>query len=633
MDLDKYREFKVNMIGESGDVSEFVISAYGTSYNCSDTGTGNISLSFAGNITTFNTLGRGITLLIVEHSTKNVLLHQRFDTYGNDADKTELANTLNDIHGGGFGDVIYAMASFDAIGVNTNLGIAMDTARAYQWYQLPGYSNGPTHRHPYAVIGTSRLGIIKEVLHSNATGAEPSTVSAHIPTDWNAIGSEGYGPDLLTGSRIGEFSYTGTGYSFAHGPHLTVPTSGAYSIKEDEYVRMTGQQKISLDRKEDGGYVRSYFWTASDSDGWIRSSSHSGYSTEWESFELYFRWDQAQDTASSSNSGGALARYLRMGHYHYPNSKDVGTSYVRNIQVQKCGFSPGRDRDITLKGVDEIDGRNIVESAGPFSLLRPDTYWTVFHSDRNLTGRPNLGDSRYGNGPFDTNTVKWFDRELTDRSHYSIHEGKDYSGDSNRYNDIGRVAVDPNKMYVGLIWQYCHEKSNGYNYFGTHTYNSSGGTTSTLRYDGASSTTNPYSMYPAASSIEKNQWTLWSYWFLPSWFTDAEGTDFYNNYWCNWAGNYENASADNNQKTAGSRFNNGGNIRVARLKGEDTQIHLRWLDFYNSGNTPHKTWWALPMIIEVDPLNLGARGDIDPWNLTEDSTYAASRAGLPKGIA
>ena len=633
MDLTRNRDFKVNMIGESGDVSDFVLSAYGTSYNCSDTGAGNISMIFDGNVTEWTTLGRGITLLVLEHSTKNVVLYQGFDTYANDADKTELAYTLNDIHAGNYGNVIYAMVSFDAIGVNTNLGIAMNTARAYQWYQLPGYSNGPTHRHPYAAIGTSRLGIIKEALHSNTSGAAPSTVSMHVPLDWDAIGSEGYGPDLAWGSKLTEYHYTGTGYSFAHGPHLTVETDGYKHLKEGEYVRMTGQMKIDVERKEAGGYVRSYFWTASDTDGWISSSSIGSYSTEWESFELYFQWNQASDTASGSNTGNGLARYLRHGHYHYPSTIDPGTSSVRNIQIQKCGFSPNRDRDITLKGVDEIDGKKINESAGPFSLLNPDNYWTVFHSDRNLTGRPSLYDSRAGSGPFDSNTVKWFDRELTDRSQYSIHEGKNYSGDSNRYADIGRVGINPDKMYVGLIWQYCHEKSNGHNYFGTHTYDANGGTTATLSYNSASSTTNPYSMYPYATDIEKQQWTLWSYWFLPRWFSDADGTDFYNNYWCYWAGNYENASADNNQKTAGSRWNNGGNIRVAKFRDGDAQIHLRWLDYYNSGNTPHKTWWALPMIIEVDPLNFGTRGAIDPWNLIEDSTYALSRAGLPKGIA
>jgi len=634
MDINKYRETKVNMIGESGGVSDFVLSVYGTSYNCSDTGTGNISMALAGQIQTFQTLGRGHTIVIVDHATKNVLLHQRFDTYGNDAAKTELADLLNEIHTNQWGNVIYALASFDAIGTNTDLTRAMELGRSYHWFELPGYSNGPTHRHPHAVIGTSRLGVIKEALHSNASGADPSTVSMHVAQNWDVIGSEGYGPDLLLGQRMAEFSYSGTGYGFSHGPHLTVPYEGPYHIFDGEYVRMTGQHKISVDRKEAGGYVRSYMWTASDSDGWISSASYGSYDTEWVSFELYFQWDQVRDTNSGSNSGGAVARYLRFGHYHYPSSIDPGTSYVRNVQVQKCGFSPNNDRDVSLKGVDELDGWTINESAGPFSLLKPDNYWTVFHSSRNLTGRPNLSDSRYGSGPFDTNNVQWFDRELTDRTQYSIHEGKNFTGDSNRYSDIGRVDIDPAKMYIGMIWQRCIQKTSGNNYLGTHTYNSSGGTVGTYSYAGTSNTTNPYSMYPGAGSIEKDKWTLWYYWFLPHWFTDAEGTDFYNNYWGKWAGNYENASAENNQRTAGSIAANGGNIRVSRFQPSDASIHLRWLDYYNGQGQDHKTWWALPIIMEVDPLNFGARGAIDPWSLIEDSTYASGvTGGLPKGMA
>ena len=70
----------------------------------------------------------------------------------------------------------------------------------------------------------------------------------NIPDDWDTIGHEGYGPDLNFGSKLSEFSYTGTGYSFNHGPHLTVENSGYKHIKDGEYVRMTGQMKISLER-------------------------------------------------------------------------------------------------------------------------------------------------------------------------------------------------------------------------------------------------------------------------------------------------------------------------------------------------------------------------------------------------
>ena len=482
------------------------------------------------------------------------------------------------------------------------------------------------------------MGIIKEALHSNAEGAAPSQVVMNIPDDWNTIGHEGYGPDLNFGSKLSEFSYTGTGYSFNHGPHLTVEDSGYKHIKDGEYVRMTGQMKISLERKEAGGYVRSYMWSASTTDGWITSASHGSYSTEWERFELYFKWNKASQTSSGSNSGGGESIYLRWGQYHYPSSIDPGTSYAKDLTIQKCGFDPNNNRDITLNLTsDAIDGKQINESVGPFGITNPDNYWTVFHSERNLTGRPNLGDSRTGSG-FDTNNVKWFDRELTDRRHYSIHEGKNFTGDSNRYNDIGDVNIDSNKMYAAVIWMNCLQKDDtgGSNYIGTHTKDAAGNTVPTYNFAGTSNTTNPYCMYPQGQNIEKNKWSLCTYFFLPHWFTDTQGTNFYNENWCNWAGNYENASADNLSKTAGSRFSNGGNIRVSRFRESDAMIHLRWLDYYNTSTInggEHKTWWALPMIIEVDPLDLGANGAIDPFKLIEDNTQFNSQFGNIKGMS
>ena len=236
--------------------------------------------------------------------------------------------------------------------------------------------------------------------------------------------------DLMYGAGMKEMSYTGTGYSFNHGPHHTITSNGSGQILEEEYLRMRGQHKVSLDRKEAGGSVTSYIWSASDTNGWINSASSSSTSIEWEEFEFYFK---VQDVSNR--------KYIRYGHYHMPNSIDVGTSYVRNVTIQKCGFDPNRDRSQTLKGHDSFDGRTLVESTAAFGITNPDNYWTVFHSDRNLTGRPNLRDSRHGSG-FDTNNVSWFNRELTERHQYSIHEGKNFSGDSNRYSDIGYVNVD-----------------------------------------------------------------------------------------------------------------------------------------------------------------------------------------------
>jgi hypothetical protein len=612
MELSKDRNLKVAHLGESGDASSYTIEVTAGSNNSSPTnGSKTDVLISAERSFTITNSCRGLTVVIIDHDGE-LIDSLCFDVYGSDSARNSLAGCLGKIMEGGYGEkVIFTLSSYDAIGSNATLAEAMRNIRANHWFHFGG--NGPTHRHPYAAIGTSTLGIIKEVLHTNTVGAEQSICSMHVSGNWGAIGSEGYGMDLMYGAGMKEMSYTGTGYSFNHGPHHTITSNGSGQILEEEYLRMRGQHKVSLDRKEAGGSVTSYIWSASDTNGWINSASSSSTSIEWEEFEFYFK---VQDVSNR--------KYIRYGHYHMPNSIDVGTSYVRNVTIQKCGFDPNRDRSQTLKGHDSFDGRTLVESTAAFGITNPDNYWTVFHSDRNLTGRPNLRDSRHGSG-FDTNNVSWFNRELTERHQYSIHEGKNFSGDSNRYSDIGYVNVDSDKMYAAMIWMNNLQKDDtgGRNYVGTHT-RSGGSQVPTFAYSGTNSTTNPYCMYPAGSNIEKNKWSLCTYFFLPHWFTDTQGIDFYNDHWCRWAGNYENSSADNNQKTAGSRSGNGGNIRVSRFQEGDDQIHLRWLDYYNTSTInggEHKTWWALPMIVEIDPMDLGANGTINAFNFTETDEH------------
>ena len=610
MDLKNERRVEHNMFSECGGSHISHIEIKGTSYNSSDTSAAYMYWSqVPGNRIKDASSARGLTLIVWEHSSMSEVFREVYDVYAVDSRRSELAAQLGLIHDDKLGNVIYALVSFDAISTNESLGAAMERARANHWFK--DGLNGPTYRHSYAAIGTSRLGIIKEVMHGPAVGHDPAFASMAVSADWNEIGAEGYGPDLLGGLHMNEYNYTGTGYSFKSSSH-TITDRGRDSILDGEYVKMTGQHKISRDRQLAGGRVTSYFWTASDSDGWISSSSRSSYSTEWESFELYFQWNKARDTASSGNTGGAEAKYLRTGHYHMPSSNDVGTSSVRNMQIQRCGFNPN---DTGQVGVDaNVLAAKIVSEGIGFKLGSAQSYYDLWASPKNLTNRPSLADSRIGSG-FDTEQVRWFDRTLTARNEYSIHEGKNLTSDSNRYNDVGYVNIDSNKMYVGLIWMNCQQKIAGSNYFGTHT-RSNGSQVPTYAYTGTSNTTNPYSHYIDHSNIEKDKWSLMAYWFLPHWFTNDQGNDFYIKNWSKTFGNYENGSADNNTKTAGSVAANGGNIRVSRFQEADDQIHLRWLDYYN-GTTSHKTWWALPGIYEVDPMGIRSSGHLFPGGIKE----------------
>jgi len=599
MELNNYRDLTVLNITESGAVAPALIEVYGTSYNATDTGAGYIKYNTFGSNTqtTYSVNGRGLTIIIFDAGSMTPVHTEAFDTYGVDSRRTDLANLLNQVHNGDFGDVVYAIASFDATRSNSNLLAAMNTARAYHWSRKYKGSSpwnlGPDHRTPVAMIGCSSLGILKEVIHTNVSGTSPAYCSMAVPEDFSTIGAEGYGPDFAEGGRMNEYSIT-SGYGFA-GYGFDWNANDWRNVKTGEWIRMTAEVKIDLARRESGGGVAAYLYE----NDWSASSNGTYYYTEWTQIERYFQ-----------KTTGAPA--LGVSMYHMPNSNDTGISYARNIQVQKVGFNPNTSRTPSLT-FNNLNAKEIHESPGAFNLTDPDTYYDVWNSSRNLTGRPNLGDSRYGSG-FDTNNVQWFDRTLTNRNEYSIHEGKNFTGDSNRGSSIPWLNIDPNKMYVGLIWQYCHEKGDGYNYFGCHTTGTDG--TSTRRAYDTYSTTNPYFMYPSHSSIEKQQWTLWSGFMLPHWMTDAEGQDFYDKHWCNWAGNYENGSADNNQKTAGSRWSNSGNIQVGRFRQGDQQMYLRWLDYYNTAIN-HKTWWALPMIIEIDPLNFKGENGFT-WNIIEN---------------
>jgi hypothetical protein len=123
--------------------------------------------------------------------------------------------------------------------------------------------------------------------------------------------------------------YSGTGYGFwSH-----YATWDAMNVPDSDYITISGEMKVSPDRKADGGQVRMYIWTASPTDGWIRSTSWGTTSTEWVPFSITLQRRNSYDTSTSANTGNGNPLYCRFGCYHYPNSKNVGSSYLRNVMI------------------------------------------------------------------------------------------------------------------------------------------------------------------------------------------------------------------------------------------------------------------------------------------------------------
>ena len=145
MQLNTERETRLNIAGEAGGPCSATLSAYGTSYNCTDTGAGNFALAFNGAVNEYAASARGLTLLIIDHATLNVISHTRYDTYVDDQARVKLAGVLTQIINNQYGDVIFALASQDAIGTNAILADAFTELRAYHWFQLPGLSLSLIH--------------------------------------------------------------------------------------------------------------------------------------------------------------------------------------------------------------------------------------------------------------------------------------------------------------------------------------------------------------------------------------------------------------------------------------------------------------------------------------------------------
>lgn len=590
------------------------IEIKGTSYNATDTGAGYIKyVEGDGNsVTTITCSNRGLKLVIWDKEMNHESTTQ-YDVYGSDTARNNLASAINSLmtNTGSYANRYFALASFDAIGTNSTLAGAMEGAGAWEWFNQGNTTNGPTHRHPYAAIGFSGLGIIKEQMHTNTSGADPAYLQYAVPKEPDLVGAGGYGEPICADLPI----YSGNSYPFR--TYRSTANWSDYSVTNGEYVMLTGSLKCNEEALKAGAYVRIYIVGRTSSGSWGNSQSFTYKGNEWQKFELIYQAD--------------LINYPKFSvHvYHFTSSITTGLAYSKDIQMQKIGMNyrnvgnSNYDTNYSTIGVNYVQASLIQESPWQIGAFNTEEYYRAWGSEANLLTTlnngtpPNLGDSRYGSG-FDTDDVRWFDRTLTNRNEYSIHEGRNFSGDSNRYNDTSYISIDHTKMYVACIWMNNIQKDDtgGHNYFGCHTRNSSNGTTATLQAYGTGSTTNPYFFYPQGANIEKNKWSLLMGWMVPSNWTQAQGTALYNKVWSKFGGHYENGRADGTeivgqtgpQAVTGSVSSNGGNVRVGRWNTSDTQFHIRWLDYYNTSTInggEHKTWWALPAVFEVDPASWG----------------------------
>lgn len=574
VELDRTHELHCRNMSESGH-AHYTIYARGTGNN--NLATRMLTIN---DVEIYNTSGRGMRLTVYDTS-MNLQSDTVYDLHGIDADRTALADVLNALPD----DRIFIMTSYDSIHSNSTLETAMNNLGTQQWYKV--VADG--FRMPYACVGIKRLGILSEQCWA-AGVSDPYAEFTWTYEDYDSAGNVGYGPVII--QTVGEQSYTGTGYNFGtKGFDIT-------DLKDTEYVRLTVDLKVDLERRLNGGYSSAYLYTRTVGDSWVRATSVSCNSTQWQTYSLVLNRDDVASIAQSSD--GQPENLMYFSAYHYPSSNDFGTSYFRNMQIQRCGFDPN---DVSIKSkisAQTVTSPDYVESVGSFSLYDPNTYYNIWASDKNLIRDDIISPYVTGTGAVDED-VYWFDRILTLNNQKNVMwKATDDTSGANMYRYPISKDIDSNKSYYCGIWMYNFEKTIGNNYLGCHGYNSIGEQIGVEYATSTSTTTNPYSWVRSASGLQHNDWYLIECWMLASWMTIEDGTAI--NALCNKGYDINHAS---------------GALTNFRLKPETTKARPRWLDYYND-SARSKTWWALPIMIEIDAMDILEDGKLITNKFMED---------------
>lgn len=566
--IPKYLRNEVQNLSESGQ-ARWNICVKGTGLNNSAAPV--ITVNGVNNLSGY---GRGITL-VVWNTSMVVQSTTVYDIYASGTEQTRLANDLNALSG----DKIFAMVSYDAINTNTDLNTAMTNKKSTLWNTkyaaLRSLTGGV--RYPYACIGTTRLGIVAEQVWRD-DAADPQAIITWSFEDWDAAGNTGYGPIY---SSVAEKS--GNGYPFFSSgdiKSLLNPSGG-------EYIRVSMDVKVDKAAYDAGVGSSPYI----NNSAWSWAVSDNVASLEYKHVDLYIQYSGQAD--------------IYVSVYHMPGNITTGLAYCKNVQVQKVGYNPLPATARSKMGPAVITSRKFVESPQKFAPSDPITYLNLFNSNRNLLSGQTYGDVLTGAGTL-SETVRWFDQNLTTNAQKFIHwkTTTDASG-GNMYSASGSVNIDHTKMYYGAVWMYTFNKTAGRNYVGTHTLDAAGAYIATRDSAGSyGAGTNPYFVFPVAGNIPKSEWKLVDCWFLPSTFTQAEAADFYNKY-------YQKTHRSYNMDP----YITEGNCQVVWMDSSVSKVLLRFLDYYN-GTSPSKTWWALPMIVEVSPMTV-SNFEMSSWHLKE----------------
>ena len=592
----------------------------------------------------------------------------------NENGANEMADYINLIHGNSYGDVIYVIVSKGQICSSTSLNTSLtQKSKSWRWSLTKANSTTPTN-HTYSAVGTNinDIGFLSESLMGPGSFHSAAMSELVIEHSKNTLGHAGYGEDLASGLGNGSTYIDASNGTYVR--TINWSSTNRFHVSPDEYVRVTWEQRIGQGARQWGGYSQVRLREETQSTGSqigsivLNSTADQQTTDGWHKQELKIaRQSASSDTRLdieiivAKGSGTGAGSVSDQGFHRVD---------VKNMQIFKCGFNPDAQRDAASHKY-HINGLNIEESPGPFRIGEPNEFEAFWNSDRNLAGnstsyslettnsstssnpmRPinyqykNTSSQNWGDSQGYFNYPKWFDTTLQTTSDTAtwgwVHEV--YNATVNdTYNTYigptGGISVDHTKLYVAGIWMRVRRNTHTNTTLapnrismvaGTQNpgaFISSYGTTSSLLAAGTNYQQSIYADnfaftdYTAGSNPGKMEWKLLSGFYLPSWMTATERSEWKDDYWGTWAGHFEHgdgASPDVNMSgLTGYGLNTANAGYVAGMQNTTTSIRpIIRVEQYQSTDL----WceFVYPFVIEIDPMNINDEGNIYFWDFQEN---------------
>lgn len=592
----------------------------------------------------------------------------------NEGGANEMADYIELIHNGSYGDVIYVIVTKGKIASSASLNTVL-TQKSKSWrWSLTKAANTSATDHTYTAVGTNinDIGFLSESLMGPGSFHSAAMSELVIEHTKNTLGHAGYGEDLASGLGNGSNYIDASNGTYVR--TINWSNSNRFHVSQDEYVRVTWEQRIGQGARQWGGYSQVRLREEAASTGtqigsMVLNTTPDQQSTDgWHKQELKIaRQSASSDTrldieiVVAKGSGTGSGSVSDQGFHRVD---------VKNMQIFKCGFNPDAQRDAATHQY-HVNGLNIEESPGPFRIGDPTEFQAFWNSDRNLAGnstsyslettnsstssnpmRPinyqykNTSSQSWGDSQGYFNYPHFFDTALITTSNTAtwgwVHEVYNATVNDTYNTYIGPspgISVDHTKLYMAGVWVRVRRNDHTNTTLapnrismvaGTQNpgaFISSYGTSSSLLAAGTNYQQSIYADnfaftdYTAGSNPGKMEWKLLSGFYLPSWMTAAERAEWRDDYWGTWAGHFEHgdgASADINMSgLTGYGLNTANAGYVAGMQNTTTSIRpIVRVEQYQSTDL----WceFVYPFVIEIDPMNINDEGNVYFWDFQEN---------------